>query len=161
MEYVLIVLSAIFLLAGLIGCIIPMIPGPPLTLIGYCLVFFIPETVIPAWYVIFFWTILMVGITILDNLLPAWGTKKYGGTKYGMWGSIIGLFLGISFFPIGLIAGPFLGAFLGEKISKQNNQAALKAAFGSFIGLMTGVVLKLIVCIILTYQTIALMPSLF
>ncbi|QZT38354.1 DUF456 domain-containing protein [Halosquirtibacter xylanolyticus] len=134
-----------------------MIPGPPLTLIGYCLVLFIPDTVTPEWYVIAFWSVIMIAITVVDNLLPAWGTKKYGGTKYGMWGSVIGLFVGLSFFPIGLVVGPFLGAFIGEKIAGQNSNNASKAGVGSFLGLMAGMLLKLIACGFLTYQTVKLM----
>ncbi|MDC1106236.1 DUF456 domain-containing protein [Prolixibacteraceae bacterium] len=157
MEYILITLSVLFLLAGFIGCIIPMLPGPPLTLVGYCFVLFLPNVVIPEWYVVTFWTLLMVTITVIDNLLPAWGTKKYGGTKYGMWGSVIGLFIGLSFFPIGLVVGPFLGAFLGERISGHNSKSATRAGVGSFIGLVAGTLLKLISCSFLTYQTVKLM----
>ncbi|QZE14913.1 DUF456 domain-containing protein [Halosquirtibacter laminarini] len=156
MELLITVLIFIFIVAGLIGCIIPMIPGPPLSLIGYYLTFLLPDVVTPEWYYILFWTVLMVGITILDNLLPALGAKKLGGTKYGMWGGVIGLFVGLTFFPIGLFVGPFIGAFIGEKIAGQKNHVAIKAGLGSSLGLIAGTFIKLVACIYLTIVTVQL-----
>jgi uncharacterized protein YqgC (DUF456 family) len=95
----------------------------------------------------------------LDYFIPAWGTKKFGGSKYGVWGSTIGLLAGLFMGPMGIILGPFIGAVLGEMIyfnrhpQSADNQAAnsnfnraLRAGLGSFIGLLTGTVLKLICC---------------
>ena len=104
----------------------------------------------------------MVVIQILDYFIPAWGTKKFGGTKYGVWGSTIGLFVGLFMGPLGIVVGPFIGAVLGELIyfnrhpqttlseteqyKNSNFNRALRAGFGSFIGLLTGTLIKVICC---------------
>ena len=87
-------------------------------------------------------------ITVLDYIVPALGTKKFGGTKKGMWGSTLGLLAGmfiISFGPLGLggiLVGPFIGAYIGELIA--HNPHPWKAAFGSFIGFLAGTLLKIV-----------------
>jgi uncharacterized protein YqgC (DUF456 family) len=106
--------------------------------------------------------VVVVVIQILDYFIPAWGTKKFGGTKYGVWGSTIGLFVGLFMGPLGIVIGPFIGAVLGELIyfnrhpqttlseTEQNKNSnfnrALRAGFGSFIGLLTGTLIKVICC---------------
>ena len=102
------------------------------------------------------WTFL--GITLgvaviiwgLDYVIPAWGTKKFGGSKYGIWGTVFGLIIGILFLgPLGIIIGPFAGAFIGELIhDSTDSKRAAKAAFGSFVGFMFSTGLKFLVSII-------------
>ena len=86
----------------------------------------------------------------LDYIIPALGTKKFGGSKAGMIGTTIGLFIAI-FFPIfgifGIIIWPFIGAYVGEVLSKSNSKKALKAAFGSFLGFLTSTFIKFIVAV--------------
>lgn len=83
----------------------------------------------------------------MDYLIPIWGTKKFGGSKAGVWGSIIGLAVGLFFGPLGFVLGPFLGAFLGEYIIDPNDfKRALKSATGSLIGFLIGTGLKLAYC---------------
>lgn len=102
------------------------------------------------------WTFLGItlGIAILiwlmDYVIPAMGTKKYGGSRYGIWGTTIGLIIGLIFLgPFGIIIGPFAGAFIGEMMydSKDSNRA-IKAAFGSFIGFLFSTGLKFLVSLI-------------
>ena len=147
MEITLIIVAFVLMLIGLIGAIVPGIPGPPISLAGL-IVLALTETVefsVPFWVII---SIIAVVITVLDYIVPALGTKKFGGTKKGMWGSTLGLLAGmfvISFGPLGLggiLVGPFIGAYLGEKIA--HNPHPWKAAFGSFIGFLAGTLLKII-----------------
>ena len=151
MDVVLIIIGIILILIGIVGCIIPGLPGPPIAYAGILLQVFKTENPFTTKFLII-WALITVAVSILDYVVPAIGTKKFGGSKRGVWGSIIGLFVGIFFFPpIGLIIGPFLGAFIGELSGGKETESALKAGFGSFIGFITGVALKLVVTGLMAY----------
>ena len=151
MDVVLIIIGILLLLIGFAGCIIPGVPGPPIAYIGLLIQVFKTENPFTTKFLII-WALIMVGVSLLDYVVPVIGTKKFGGSKRGIWGSVIGLFVGIFFFPpIGLIIGPFLGAFIGELTGGKETQSALKAGFGSFIGFITGVALKLVVTGLMAY----------
>jgi uncharacterized protein YqgC (DUF456 family) len=110
----------------------------------------------------------MIVIQVLDYIIPAWGTKKFGGSKWGVWGSVLGLIVGMFFGLPGIILGPFVGAVLGEMVYLNRNKKlevtptsqdekfkkALNAGLGSFIGLLVGTIFKLIFCGVLTFQFI-------
>ena len=161
MDILLIILGAICLLLGLIGCVAPVLPGVPLSYLGLLLLHW-TDRVQFSWQFLVVWGVVVVVIQILDYFSPAWGTKKFGGTKYGVWGSTIGLFVGLFMGPLGIVVGPFIGAVLGELIyfnrhpqttlseTEQNKNSnfnrALRAGFGSFIGLLTGTLIKVICC---------------
>ncbi|MDR0941157.1 MAG: DUF456 domain-containing protein [Bacteroidales bacterium] len=156
MEIVILLGAAIFLLVGFVGCIIPAIPGLPLCYAGILLLSFSMHVNISLMFLVL-WAVVVIAIQVLDFYLPVWGTKKYGGTKYGMWGSTIGLIAGMFFSPIFMIIGAFAGAFIGEKLANKNTQTALKAAFGSFMGLLLGTVIKLAIAIyMIVYYCIAI-----
>jgi uncharacterized protein len=145
-DIVLIIIGFILIIVGIIGSIVPALPGPPLAYISLILLQF---TSLQPYSILFLVIVglLVVVITVFDFLVPIWGTKKFGGTKGGKWGSAIGIFLGLFFwFPVGIIAFPFLGAFLGELIVIKRAKPALRAAFGSFLGFLTGVFMKLMFC---------------
>ena len=142
MDTFLIILGAICLLAGLVGCIAPVLPGVPLSYLGLLLLH-CTDRVQFSWQFLTVWAVVVVVIQILDYFIPAWGTKKFGGTKYGVWGSTIGLFAGFFMGPLGIIIGPFIGAVLGELIYFNR---AIRAGFGSFIGLLAGTFVKVICC---------------
>ncbi len=144
MDYILIGIGVLFIIGGIIGCILPVLPGPPLSYIGLLLLHFTEHYSYSTKF-LFIWAIITVVVYALDFIIPAWGTKKFGGSKYGVWGSIIGLLLGLFVFPpIGIIIGPFLGAVAGELIAGKESGKAFKAGFGSFLGFITGTLLKLI-----------------
>ncbi len=142
------------LLLGIIGSFLPVLPGPPLSFIGILLIHFSSEYDFSDRFLWIYGSIA-VFITIIDYVLPSWGTKKFGGTKYGMWGAAIGLVLGLIIYaPIGIFVGPFLGAYIAELINNKTSREALKSAIGSFLGIMFGVFLKFVFGIILLYQGI-------
>lgn len=91
-----------------------------------------------------------VVIVVLDYVIPAQGTKRFGGSKYGIWGTNLGLLIGLFIPPFGFIIGPFVGAFIGELLFDQNNlNRAFKAATGSFIGFLASTFMKFVFCMIL------------
>jgi uncharacterized protein YqgC (DUF456 family) len=99
-------------------------------------------------------------VTILDYVIPALGTKKFGGTKYGIWGTTIGLLVGlISPIPFGFLIGAFAGAYFGEMMHEKDTQRALRAAFGSFIGFLGSTFLKLIVGIVFIWKYISIVSD--
>ncbi len=150
MDYVLLVLSIVILLVGFIGCLIPILPGPPLSYVGLLILHFTKFADFSAGNLLFLGLLALI-VQILDYIVPAWGTKKFGGSKYGMWGSIIGLIAGLFFIPaigpfgiITILGGPFVGALIGEKMAGKNSNDSMRAAFGSFIGFLTGTLMKLV-----------------
>jgi uncharacterized protein len=151
MDYVLIGLGVIFIISGVLGCVLPVIPGPPLSYIGLLLLHFTEKYQFSTRFLII-WAIITTVVYILDYVIPAWGTKKFGGSKRGVWGSIIGLIIGLFFFPpFGIIVGPFVGAVVGELTSGKDSGLALKSGFGSFLGFLTGTLLKLITSGMMTW----------
>jgi len=152
MDYVLIVFGAISMILGFIGGIIPILPGPPLSYVGLLLLHFTGRYQFSTRFLII-WLIITVVVYSVDYVVPAWGAKKFGGSKRGVWGSIIGLFIGIFILPsiivlgpfglFGIILGPFIGAVVGELTSGKDSSSALIAGFGSFVGFIFGTLLKL------------------
>lgn len=131
-------------MVGIIGSFIPVIPGPPLSWLGLLLLYNTEEVPFDLWFIVVTGVIALLA-TLLDYYLPVVGTKKYGGSKRGVWGAIIGLFVAV-FFPIlgpfGILIWPFLGAFLGELSQQKSQKNALRAAWGSFLGFLTGTLIK-------------------
>jgi uncharacterized protein len=138
--------GGVFLIAGFIGCLLPILPGPPLALVGLIAAYFSDYCVISVKTLIIC-AIVTVIVTVLDVVAPIWFTKKYGGTKYGFYGATAGLIFGIFFGPFGIIAGPFIGALAGELLKDYKDlNKAVKAAVGTFIGFLFGTGIKLMAC---------------
>ena len=144
MDYLLIGLGILFLILGILGGVLPVIPGPPLSYTALLLLHFTERYQFSTQFIII-WALVTIVVTALDYIIPVWGTKKFGGSKRGVWGSLIGLLVGIFFLPpLGIIIGPFVGAVIGEISGGKDNKAALKAGLGSFAGFIAGTLLKLI-----------------
>jgi len=153
MDIVLLILAFFMMLIGLIGCIVPGLPGTPIAYIGLWIAQ-ATEKIHFSWQFLLIWGIVVVIISVLDYVVPAWGTKHYGGTKWGVWGSTIGVFVGLFFGAMGVILGPLVGAVIGELISGKQLNDALKAGWGSFVGILFGTILKLIACGLMTVALI-------
>ena len=150
MDIVLTIIGFIFILIGILGSFLPVIPGAPLSWLGLLLLY-LTNAVPNDWWVLGITLVVAIGVVVIDYIIPIAGTKRFGGSKSGMIGTTVGLV--ISFiFPIfglfGIIIWPFIGAFVGEIINKADNKTALKAAFGSFLGFITGTFLKFVVAIV-------------
>ncbi|MEC5164385.1 uncharacterized protein YqgC (DUF456 family) [Flavobacterium sp. PL11] len=137
-----------FMLLGLLGSFLPVIPGPSISWLGLALLYF--TNAIPAnYWILGSALVITIIISILDYIIPSKGTKKFGGSSYGIWGTNIGLVIGIiAPIPFGFLIGPFLGALIGELIyDNKDHKRALKAAAGSFAGFLASSFLKFIICI--------------
>ena len=143
-----IVLVIILLLIGLIGCIIPALPGPPISFLGLLLLHFFTSYTIDV-ETLWLLAAIVSLITFLDYWLQIYGVKKFGGGKKAINGTILGLVLGLLLFPpFGVIIGPFIGAFLGAKMEvKKDTSRAIKIAMGALAGFLGGTVLKFSVSI--------------
>lgn len=146
LDIILIILGSICLIVGLIGCILPMIPGPPISYAGLLLLH-ITDIVQFSTAQLLFWLLLVVIVQVLDYFTPILGSKYSGGTKWGSWGCLIGSVVGVIFFsPWGIIVGPFAGAFIGELLGERSTRDALKSGIGALLGFLLGTVVKVVVC---------------
>jgi uncharacterized protein YqgC (DUF456 family) len=153
-DYILVILGGILMILGILGCILPVLPGPPISYVGLLLLHFTRFAQFTYTFLLI-WACVTIFVTVLDYVVPIWGTKKFGGSKSGMWGAGIGLVIGIFFLPpIGIIVGPFAGAVIGEALTGKNAAHSFRAGFGSFLGLLAGVGMKLAASIIMTYYFI-------
>ena len=120
--------GALLMIVGLVGCVLPVIPGPPLSFIG----------------------LLLLHFTRYADF-----SFEFGGSRAGMWGAAIGLVLGLIFLPpLGVIIGPFAGAVIGEALTGKKAEKAFRAGLGSLLGLMMGIGLKLAASIAMTFYFI-------
>lgn len=143
MDIVFFILSGLLLFLGLLGAILPILPGPPLSYLGLLILQLTEPTPFTTRFMII-WAVITLVVTVMDYLIPALGAKRYGATRYGILGTMIGLIAGFFFFPpLGIIIGPVIGALLGEYLYSRNHRQAGRAAFGSFMGFMVSTLLKM------------------
>jgi uncharacterized protein len=150
MDIFLVIVATLFMLLGIIGSMLPILPGPLTSWVGL-LLFHLTDVVPMNWTFLGITLTIAILVWLLDYIIPALGTKKFGGSKAGMVGTTIGLLVAI-FFPIfgvfGIIVWPFIGAYIGELLNNSNSDRALKAAFGSFLGFLTSTFIKFVVAVI-------------
>ena len=153
MDTLWIVLGIIIMLVGVVGSILPLLPGPPLCFLALLIQQLRTDAPFTPKF-LWIWAGITVVVTGLDYIIPLYGTRKFGGSKFGIWGCTIGLLAGFWMGPLGIIIGPFAGAFIGEMIASNNSDHALKAAWGSFVGFLLGTLLKLVVCFVMAWYLI-------
>ncbi|MRI64046.1 DUF456 domain-containing protein [Ornithobacterium rhinotracheale] len=135
-------LSLMLMFFGVLGTLLPVLPGISLSMIGLLILKFTSYYTVIGWGAIAIFAVLYLGLALLEYLLPVYATKKYGGTRYGIIGLVIGTIVGVVFAPFGfvsLLIMPFLGAFAGEYIYNQNEQNAMRAAWGAFVGFLLNI----------------------
>lgn len=149
MDLVLLLLGLVCMIVGIFGSFMPVLPGLSSCWLGLLLLY-LTSAVENNYWILGITLLITVSITILDYVIPAKGTKKFGGSSYGVWGTNIGLIVGIlSPIPFGVIIGPFAGAFIGELIyDSKNHRRALKAATGSLLGFLASSFINFLFCII-------------
>lgn len=149
MDVFLLLLGFVFVILGIVGSFLPVLPGPITGWVGLLLLHL--TAIIPTdWVFLGITLTLAILIWVLDYIIPAIGTKRFGGTKYGVYGTTIGLIIGlISPIPFGILIGAFFGALIGELMydGKDTNRA-LKASFGAFLGFLASVTIKFSVALV-------------
>jgi len=152
LDYFLLVLGIITMLIGLVGCVVPILPGPPISFVGLIILKFSRFGDELTARLLIILGLMALIVTILDYLVPIWGTKRMGGSKAGMWGAALGLVAGIFIFPpIGLIIGPLVGAVVAESLRGEAFNKSFRAGMGSVLGFFLGIGLKLIASSVMTY----------
>lgn len=155
---IIITIGIILLVVGLVSCVLPPLPGPPIAYLSLVLIYFAkdkPEE-LPLWLLIVY-AVVTVIVLLVDNFIPIWGTKQFGGTKAGIRGSFIGILIGIFLSPFGgisIILCPFLGAMIGELFVGQTLSVAVKSGIGSFVGFLLTSGLKIILVVMMGYHFI-------
>lgn len=146
MDLILICIAGFFIVLGIAGSFLPIIPGPITSWLGLLILNFAPSLHLENKFLILSFCIALA-IFVLDNFIPILGAKKFGGGRGSVLGSALGLLVGLLFLgPFGILLGPFFGALVGELLMNfDNKKGAFKAAFGALIGFFTGVFLKLII----------------
>lgn len=146
MDIILVIIGLILCFVGIVGSVLPVLPGPPLGWLGLlCLE--LTDAIPNNYWFLGTTFVIAIGIFILDYMMPAISTKKFGGSKAGAIGAIVGLIIGLlAPIPFGFLIGPFVGALIGELVfNKTEGKKALKASFGSFLGFIASTFMKLLV----------------
>ena len=151
---IIVLLIAVLLsLTGIVGAIVPALPGPPLSFASLLTVYFIcPGTI--STELLIWMLVLTIVVSVLDYVAPIWLTKVGGGSKAAIWGSTLGLIAGLFFMPIGLIVGPLAGAFFGEMTNNSSLGKATRVALMSFISFLLTTGAKLVISALMTFYTL-------
>jgi hypothetical protein len=143
-EVLIIILGFIFALIGIAGCVLPAIPGPPLSYLALIFLSYAKNWKPFSQTFLIVTAILAIILVVLDYILPAIGAKKYGASKLGIVFSVIGMIIGFIFLPpFGVFIGAFSGAVVGEILAGKRGESALKVGWGVFLSNMFGIGLKL------------------
>jgi uncharacterized protein YqgC (DUF456 family) len=152
LEGITIVIGSILMLLGLAGSILPILPGPPLSFIGLLLLalfkhFSPPLT--PTFVIIL--AIVTILVIVMDYIIPLLGAKRYGASKWGVWGSVLGMVIGIFWSPFAMLVGAFIGAVVVEWLAGKKKGEALRAGWGVVMGTLFATILRLGVSGMMTY----------
>lgn len=145
MDYVLVLLAVVLAVVGVIGCVVPIIPGVVLTWVGLWMARMCGgSTVTTAQLLV--WLAITVAVTAADYVLPGWMVRRFGGSRAGSMGATVGVIVGMFFGPAGILLGPFLGAVAGECLNDSRDPGhALRVGMGSFAAFVVGTGMKLFV----------------
>ena len=160
METFIAILAIVLGIVGIVGSVAPALPGPPVSWFGLLVLYIwgggtnnAGDAMSTQFLLI--WLGIVVVVSIVDYIVPAYFTKLTGGSKWGSWGAIVGLFVGLIYPPVGLIVGSLMGAFVGELVfAGKDAVTSLKSAFGAFLGFMFGTGIKLICSAVMLFYII-------
>ena len=160
LSYFIIALAIFLGLIGIIGCVLPVSPGPPISWLGMMVLYFWGKGTDSAGdtmstRLLIIWLVIMAVVTVLDYIVPSYLTKATGGSKYASRGALAGVLVGLFFAPLGIVIGPMLGAFICEAaFSGKKAGQSIVPALGAFAGFVCGTLLKLIACGFMMYYIV-------
>lgn len=160
LSYVIIGLAIFLGIVGIIGCVLPVIPGPPISWAGMMILYFWGKGTdssgdTMSTRLLLIWLAVTIVVTVLDYLVPSYLTKVSGGSKYASRGALAGVLVGLFFAPWGIVLGPMLGAFICEvAFSGKKAGQSIVPALGAFAGFVCGTLLKLISCGFMMYYIV-------
>ena len=148
MDLLLIIISTVLIILGIIGSFMPILPGPLTSWLGLFILNLISSVEIDNTLLIITF-IIATTIFILDSLIPIYGSKYFGATKYGIIGASIGLVIGIiTPIPFGILIGPILGALIGELLFNNDLKKSIKSSIGVLIGFVASSFIKFVTSIV-------------
>jgi uncharacterized protein YqgC (DUF456 family) len=155
MDIALTIIGGLLVLAGLVGCFVPVLIGPPLGFAGILCLHFTKFAQFPLWSIIVLG--LLAGFaSVLDNILPMLGAKRTGGSKRAVAGSVLGTLIGMFVFPpFGLLVGAFAGALIGELSTGRSAGPSLKTSLGTLLGFVAGTAFKVFVSGLMVFLFVA------
>jgi uncharacterized protein YqgC (DUF456 family) len=152
LEGITIVISSILMLLGLAGSILPILPGPPLSFIGLFLLALLKHFLPPLTpTLVIILAIVTILVVVMDYIIPLIGAKKYGASKWGVWGSVLGMAIGIFWSPFAMLVGAFIGAVVVEWLMGKKKGEAFRAGWGVVMGTLFATILRLGVAGMMTY----------
>jgi len=143
-DTIAIIVVSIFFLASLVGTVLPIIPEAPLIVIGMVIYGFIAGFGELSLSFFIGQILLAIAVIGVDYLTTAIGSRYFGGSKAAMWGAALGLLVGLLFFPIGLLIGPFLGAAIADYIFRRRTDQAIRSGVGASLGFWSALPIKLV-----------------
>ena len=148
MDVLFYAMAGLLFVTGVVGCVVPVLPGP---FLAYCgLLCLLPTPAAPSTFALVLFGTLILTVTVLDYAFPAIGAKRFHCSRWGTWGCVVGTVVGVFFLPFGLLGGPFAGAVIGELIARKRFGAAVWGGLGSLLGFLSGLAVKTVACLVIT-----------
>lgn len=146
LDVVYISVGWVLLAIGVVGCVMPLLPGPMVAYTSLLVAKACGDHSVPSCRVLIVVALITLLVTVLDYVVPAIGAKKFRCSRLGTVGCVVGTVVGLFFLPLGVVVGPFFGALIGESASGKNLMQASIGALGAFVGFLLGVFIKLMCC---------------
>ncbi|MGH8078115.1 MAG: DUF456 domain-containing protein [Lysobacter sp.] len=143
MQSIYYVLAAFLILVGVAGTVLPALPGLPLVFAGMLLAAWAGDFQLVGGWMLGLLGVLTLLSLAVDFMATALGAQRVGASRLALVGAVIGTFAGLAFGIIGIFIGPFVGALLGELIHGRKVGQAAKVGFGTWLGILLGITLKL------------------
>jgi len=144
LEILAILIGSLLMLLGLIGSVLPILPGPPLSFIGLFLLALVKKfspPLTPALVILL--GIVAVVMIAMDYVLPLLGAKRYGSSKWGVLGSVLGMLIGMFLSPLAVLLGAFFGAVVAEWLAGKTKGESFRAGWGVMMGTLFATIVRL------------------